>query len=100
MPLNVRVGLSKQISLPNGSLGASCNIEVEIDVAALRDVEDFDRTVQEAYTVCRHAVDGELQRHGEPATQSGSPSWGGSACRCGSRLSAVDRLGRFGRQDD
>src|SRR5436190_17338411 len=95
MPLNVRVGLSKQISLPNGNLGVSCNIEVEVDVASLRDVDDFDRTVQEAYSVCRHAVDGELHQHGGAVNGSGSPSpRNGSACRCRPDLGVVDLLGR------
>ena len=100
MPLTLKVGISRKVGLAQkGNLGVSCHIEVEIDVATLRDVEDFDRTVQEAYSVCRHAVDGELHRHGEAANMSGSPPRNGSACRCGSCPREVDLLGRFGRQN-
>ena len=101
MSLTLKVGISREVGLTQkGVLGVSCHIQIEIDVAALRDVEDFDRTVREAYSVCRHTVDGELQRHGEPANLSSSPSQNGSACRCGSGLREVDVLCRFGRQDN
>jgi hypothetical protein len=71
MPLTLRLGLCKEIDRPGGGkLGVSCGVEVEIDVAALRDVEDFDCTVQEAFSVCRHAVEGELQRHDEADSAS------------------------------
>jgi hypothetical protein len=63
MPLTVNVGLSKEFIEPEGSLGVSCNVEVEIDVASLKDVDDFDRTVEQAFFVCREAVDGEIKRH-------------------------------------
>jgi hypothetical protein len=99
MPLTVKVGLTKEIGLPNGKLGVSCGVEVETDVASLRDVEGFNRTVQEAYSVCQHAVDGELHRHGEPVDgiTLSSPR-NGSACRCRSPLIGGDLLGRLGRQ--
>ena len=67
MPPTLRLGLCKEIDQPGrGKLGVSCGVEIEIDVAALRDVEDFDCTVQEAFSVCRHAVEGELQRRDDP----------------------------------
>ena len=85
MPLKLKVGLSREVGLAQkGSLGVFCHNQVEIDVAALRDVEDLDRTVREAYSVCRHAVDGELHRRGEAVNLCVSPSRDGSACRCGS----------------
>ena len=65
MPLTVRVGLAKDINLPDGNLRVLCNIEVEIDSGALMDVENFDGTVEQAYTICRHAIDGEIERRGE-----------------------------------
>ena len=101
MPLTVKVGLTKEIGLPNGKLGVSCGVEVEIDVAALRDVEDFDCTVQEAYSVCRHAVEGELQRHDEAVSASSTPSpRNGSACRCRPELGVGDLLGRVQRRPE
>src|SRR5436190_20689700 len=101
MPLTMRVGLSKQISLPNGSLGASCNIEVEVDVASLRDVDDFDHTIQEAYSVCRDAVDGELHQHGAAVNTNSTPSpRNGFACRCRPDLREVDLMDHGqGRQE-
>jgi hypothetical protein len=48
MPLTLNAGLSKEINLPDGNLDVSRPIQIEIDVPTLRDVEDFERTVQEA----------------------------------------------------
>ena len=84
MPLTVNVGLSKEINVPDGSFGVSCNIEVEIDVASLDDVDGFDHTVEQAFFVCRDAVDGEIQWL-DPGGNANSLSSSGFACRC-SRL--------------
>jgi hypothetical protein len=67
MPVTLKIGLSKEINLPGGSLAVSCNIEVEIDIASLEDADGFNRAVEQAYVVCGNAVDDELQRHGEAA---------------------------------
>jgi hypothetical protein len=82
MPLNENVGLSREINEPEGSLGVSCNVEIEIDVASLQDVDDFDRTVQQAFFVCRGAVDGEIQSHDGGGNSNNSPtSCNGCLCR-------------------
>jgi len=65
MPMTLNVGLSKKIGLPDyGSLGASCNVTVELDETLLReDLDGFHAQVRKAYTACRQAVQDELSRH-------------------------------------
>jgi len=64
MPLRLNVGLSKKVGLPAyGSLGASCNIEVELDQSLVfDDVEAFQERVTHAYAACRQAVADELAK--------------------------------------
>ncbi len=70
MPMKVQLGLAKKIGQPDyGSLGASCNIELELDGGLLfNDLDGLQQKVRAAYTVCRQAVDDEL------ASQTGSSS--------------------------
>ena len=64
MPLKLSVGLSRKIGLPHyGSLGASCQVEVELDGGLLREDPDrFHRHVKNAFVACRQAVQEELSR--------------------------------------
>jgi hypothetical protein len=57
MPMTLNVGLSRKLGLPDyGSLGASCNVTVELDAALLRDdLDGFHAEVRNAYTACRQA---------------------------------------------
>lgn len=64
MPLRLNVGHSKKVGLPSyGSVGASCNVEVELDSSLLQsDMETFQGHVRRAYTACAQAVNDELSR--------------------------------------
>jgi len=64
MPLKLNVGLSRKVGMPNfGSLGASCSLESELDPLLLHDTETLQQRVEQAFDVCRVAVDNELIRH-------------------------------------
>ena len=64
MPLKLNVGLSKKVGLPDyGSLGASCNVELELDAQLMaRDAGLFQKQVQQAFAACSQAVQDELAR--------------------------------------
>ena len=64
MPLTLNVGISKKIGLPDyGSVGAACNVSVELDAALLtREPDAFQRHVRNAYAACSQAVNDELAR--------------------------------------
>lgn len=66
MPMTVKVGLAKKVGQPDfGSLGASCDIELELDGGLLfSDLEGLQKKIQTAYVACRQAVNDELaSRH-------------------------------------
>ena len=82
MPLRLNCGVNKKIGQPDfGSLGASCNVEIELDGSLLvSDLDTFHDRVRLAFSECRKAVDGELARHSErAATAQDSPSVSASA---------------------
>ena len=64
MPLKLNVGISKKIGLPDyGSLGTTCNVEVEVDGRLIfDDLDAFHQKVRQAYVACAQAVNDELDR--------------------------------------
>jgi len=82
MPLTLNVGISKKIGLPDfGSVGATCNVSVELDAALLsREPDAFQQHVRRAYAACSQAVNDELARQtalgasGPPGNASPTPT--------------------------
>ena len=64
MPLKLNVGVSRKVGLPDYcSVGASCNLELELDTALLeKDLEGFHARIREAYVAAHQAVHDELAR--------------------------------------
>jgi len=77
MPLKLNVGVSQKVGLPNyGSVGASCNLEMELEAGLLeKDLDGFHARIRAAYVAAHQAVHDELARlHAPTNTGTGSPS--------------------------
>jgi hypothetical protein len=78
MTLKLNIGYSKKIGQPDyGSLGASCNIEVELDqYLVFHDLDGLHAKIKQVFVAARQAVQDELCRNegSPPATppQNGS----------------------------
>src|SRR5581483_1136922 len=75
MALKLNVGVSRKVGLPDyGSVGASCNLELEVEVGLLeRDLEAFHARVRDAYIAAHQAVHDELARLQAPVEPPGGP---------------------------
>ena len=73
MPMKLSIGLSKKIGLPDyGSLGATCNLELELDQQLItEDLDGFHDRVRRTFIACRQAVEDELAHH-RPSRTNGS----------------------------
>ena len=71
MPVKLNVGVSRKVGLPDyGSVGATCNVEVELDGSLLKgDLDAFHAQVRHAYGAARQAVHDELARLQAAGTQ-------------------------------
>jgi hypothetical protein len=72
MPLKLNVGISRKVGLPDYcSVGASCNLELELETALLeKDLEGFHARIRKAYAAAHQAVQDELARLQAPGTQA------------------------------
>ena len=72
MPMKLNVGVSRKLGLPNfGSVGASCNLELELDATLLeRDLDAFHTQIRGAYMAAHQAVHDELARLQTAGTQA------------------------------
>jgi hypothetical protein len=64
MPLKLNVGVSRKVGLPDScSVGASCNLEVELDPGLLQhDLDGFHAQVRDVFVAAQQAVNDELAR--------------------------------------
>ncbi len=83
MPLKLNVGVCRKIGQPDyGSIGASCNVELELESSLLQhDLDGFHKRVRQAYSACQQAVADQLARH----HQADGPTTSGSQRRAPSR---------------
>ena len=74
MPMKLNVGVSRKVGLPDyGSVGASCNLEMELDAGLLeKDLDGFHAAIRDAYVAAHQAVHDELARLQAPV-DSGVP---------------------------
>ena len=72
MSVKLNVGVSRKVGLPDyGSVGATCNVEVELDGSLLKgDLEAFHAQVRQAYGAAHQAVHDELARLQAAGTQA------------------------------
>jgi hypothetical protein len=78
MPLKLNVGVSHKVGMPDyGSVGASCNLEMELDAGLIeRDLDGFHTRIRGAYVAAHQAVHDELARlqaPGEKAAVASAP---------------------------
>jgi hypothetical protein len=110
MPLRLNVGISKKLGLPAySSIGASCNLEVELETSLLHDLAGFHAEVRDAFVAAHQAVNDELARlqeqvgrgEGHPAEvdrrKEVHPANGAHDANGRSTASAAPRLARSGK---
>jgi hypothetical protein len=73
--LKLNVGVSRKVGLPDyGSVGASCNLEVELDAGLIdRDLDAFQARVRGVYVAAHQAVHDELARLHAPVAEPQDP---------------------------
>ena len=77
MPLRLNVGVSKKLGLPEySSVGASCNLELEVDPMLIHnDLDGLHEQIRGAFITAHQAVNDELARlQGQTMTSRASPA--------------------------
>jgi hypothetical protein len=73
MPLKANIGLSKKVGLPDyGSLGANCQLELELDASLIGDAEAFHEKIQRLYALANQAVVDQLARQATAPSNNGN----------------------------
>lgn len=63
MPLKASIGLSRKVGQENyGSLGANCQLEIELDASLIGDAEAFHEKIQRLYAMANQAVNDQLNQ--------------------------------------
>ena len=71
MPLRLNIGLSKKIGLPDyGSLGASVNLELELDSGAIGDPDRLHQQIRHLFGLAEKSVEEKLSGR-QPNSQAG-----------------------------
>lgn len=74
MPLRLNIGLSKKVGLPDyGSLGASANLELELDSAAVSDPDRLRQQVRYLFGLAKASVEEELSQQQATLSQTAPP---------------------------
>jgi hypothetical protein len=75
MALKLNVGVSRKVGLPDyGSIGASCNVEIELDAGLIeQDLDAFHARVRGVYVAAHQAVHDELARLQAPVEPPRDP---------------------------
>src|SRR5262245_55461618 len=99
MTLKLNVGYSKKIGQPDyGSLGASCNIEVELDqYLVFHDLDGLHAKIKQVFVAARQAVQDELHRN-ESGPTATSPQNGNSGQHAASGNGQANSQRRSGRK--
>ncbi len=75
MPLTLNVGIARKLGQPGySSIGASCNLQVELENGLLGDPESLQSKIRQAYLACAKAVQNELDRLTTPEAAESVPS--------------------------
>src|SRR4029077_14562783 len=72
MPLKLNDGVSRKMGLPDyGSIGDSCNLQMELDAGLLEhDLDGFQARIRGAYVAAHQAVHDELARLQAPSDKA------------------------------
>ena len=84
MPLKASIGLSRKVGQENyGSLGANCQLEIELDASLIGDADAFHERIQRLYALANQAVVDQLEHqasrngngngHAKPVNGNGRP---------------------------